>query len=133
MRTNDRLNDYIIRRGTRQLHSELELNISRIMSHSSSFGSVDEAIAIANQQKELVLYNKTLRVERPKLKPTAFGLQGGSRILFLDGGGIKGLIEIEVLMQIERLTERRITDLFDWIVGTSTGGIIALGLVYGKT
>lgn len=57
---------------------------------------------------------------------------GGSRILFLDGGGMKGLVEIEVLCQLERRTGRKITDLFDWIVGTSTGAIIALGLVHGK-
>ena len=56
----------------------------------------------------------------------------GSRILFLDGGGIRGLIQIEILMEIERRTGRKITELFDWIVGTSTGGIVALGLVYGK-
>lgn len=56
----------------------------------------------------------------------------GSRVLFLDGGGIRGLIEIEVLMEIEYRTEKKITDLFDWIVGTSTGGIIALALVYSK-
>ena len=53
------------------------------------------------------------------------------RILCLDGGGMKGLIQIEVLLQIEKSTGRRITELFDWIVGTSTGGIVALGLVYG--
>ena len=33
--------------------------------------------------------------------------------------------------QIERRTGRKITELFDWIVGTSTGGIVALGMVYG--
>ena len=54
------------------------------------------------------------------------------RILCLDGGGMKGLIQIEVLMQIEKYTGKNITELFDWIVGTSTGGIVALGLVYGK-
>ena len=62
-----------------------------------------------------------------------FAAEGGSRILFLDGGGVKGLLQIEILMQIEEKTERKITDLFDWIVGTSTGGIIALGLVYGES
>ena len=38
---------------------------------------------------------------------------------------------IEVLIHIEQLTGKKIIDLFDWIVGTSTGGVIALGLVYG--
>ena len=59
------------------------------------------------------------------------GLEGGSRLLFLDGGGVKGLSQIESLIQLEEATGRKITDLFDWIVGTSTGGIIALLLVYG--
>ena len=56
----------------------------------------------------------------------------GSRILCLDGGGIRGLIQMTVLREIERRTGKRIVDLFDWIVGTSTGGIIALALTYGK-
>ena len=59
-----------------------------------------------------------------------FNLGAGSRMLVLDGGGIRGLIEIEILEKIEKLTGRRIIELFDWIVGTSTGGILALGLVY---
>ncbi len=45
---------------------------------------------------------------------------------------MKGLVEIEVLMHLERATGRKVTELFDWIVGTSAGAIIALGLVYGK-
>jgi len=64
--------------------------------------------------------------------PLAFKVHGGERILCLDGGGIKGLIQIEVLMQIEELTGKKITELFNWIVGTSTGGVITLALVYGK-
>ncbi len=56
----------------------------------------------------------------------------GQRILCLDGGGLKGLILIEVLIYIEKLTKKKIVDLFDWIVGSSTGGIIALALVYGE-
>ena len=57
----------------------------------------------------------------------------GRRILFLDGGGIRGLAQIEMLMEMERITGKKIVDLFDWFVGTSTGGIIALALVYCKS
>ena len=56
----------------------------------------------------------------------------GSRALFLDGGGMCGLVQIEVLTELEKVTGRKVTELFDWIVGTGTGGVIALGLVYGE-
>lgn len=55
------------------------------------------------------------------------------RILSLDGGGIRGLIPARVLEELERLTARRIWECFDLVAGTSTGGILALGLtVPGK-
>ena len=56
----------------------------------------------------------------------------GERVLCLDGGGIKGLILIEMLMVIEQITSKKIVELFDWIIGTSTGGILALAMVYSK-
>ena len=56
----------------------------------------------------------------------------GDRVLCLDGGGIKGLVLIEMLAAIEHISGKRIVDLFDWIIGTSTGGILALALVYSK-
>ena len=85
--------------------------------------------------------------------------QQDQRVLCLDGGGIKvrikktvnseslnginvsghactvitiqGLIQIEMLKTIEQMTGRSITELFDWVVGTSTGGILALAMIYG--
>lgn len=56
----------------------------------------------------------------------------GDRVLCLDGGGIRGLILIELLCAIEKVTGKRIVELFDWIIGTSTGGILALALIYSK-
>lgn len=54
------------------------------------------------------------------------------RILSLDGGGIRGIIPALVLAELERRTGRPIWTLFDLIAGTSTGGILALGLVKRK-
>lgn len=56
----------------------------------------------------------------------------GVRVLCLDGGGVRGLIQLEILRQIEGKLGGRIIDKFDYIVGTSAGGITALALVYGK-
>ncbi|KAG6443427.1 hypothetical protein O3G_MSEX002842 [Manduca sexta] len=49
----------------------------------------------------------------------------GPNILSLDGGGIRGLIAIEILRHLERLTGRNVTEMFDYIIGVSTGAIIA--------
>jgi len=55
---------------------------------------------------------------------------GSYRILSIDGGGIRGIIPVRVL---QRLSKARpgILDSFDLLAGTSTGGIIALGLSHG--
>ncbi len=53
------------------------------------------------------------------------------QILSLDGGGIKGLFSAAVLAHIEEDCGVRIREHFDLITGTSTGGIIALGLGLG--
>jgi patatin-like phospholipase/acyl hydrolase len=50
------------------------------------------------------------------------------RILSIDGGGMRGIIPAMILEEIERRSKKPIYELFDVIVGTSTGGIIALGL-----
>jgi uncharacterized protein len=50
------------------------------------------------------------------------------KILSIDGGGIRGIIPATILAEIERRAERPISALFDLIAGTSTGGILALGL-----
>ncbi|MGH9461418.1 MAG: patatin-like phospholipase family protein [Vicinamibacteria bacterium] len=53
------------------------------------------------------------------------------RILTIDGGGIKGVMPAAFLAAVEEATGRPVTDYFDLIAGTSTGGIIALGLGLG--
>ncbi len=53
------------------------------------------------------------------------------QILSLDGGGFKGLFSAAVLAHIEEDLGTKLVDHFDLIVGTSTGGIIALALGLG--
>ena len=55
-------------------------------------------------------------------KPTVF------KILCIDGGGIKGLYAATILKKFEEWNNCLVSDHFDMICGTSTGGIIALGI-----
>ncbi len=58
------------------------------------------------------------------------------KILSIDGGGMRGVVPLEVLKFIEERYNKKIYELFDFIAGTSTGGLIACGLVLsenGKT
>ena len=126
--TNDRLTDFVNRKNMLRLCRELEANINQRLSFSASIGGDDDNTILVMQQREVALFNKTLR--KSGIYSAAIEFEEGSRVLCLDGGGIKGLIQIELLIQIEEKTKRKITELFDWIVGTSTGGIIALALVY---
>lgn len=121
-------------RAVMEMYRDIEVKVNQKFSLSASFSgpdeSPDDAYALLIQHRALNDYNKTLR----KSGIGVFsGVEGGSRILFLDGGGIKGLVQLEILMQLEKATGKKVTELFDWIVGTSTGGVIALTLVYGTS
>ena len=58
---------------------------------------------------------------------------GTKRLLSLDGGGIRGLISLEILARLETLLRDALgagndfvlADYFDYVAGTSTGAIIA--------
>ncbi len=53
------------------------------------------------------------------------------RILSIDGGGIRGTFPAAFLATLEDDLDRPIHEYFDLIVGTSTGGIIAIALAMG--
>jgi patatin-like phospholipase/acyl hydrolase len=58
-------------------------------------------------------------------------MPGRFQVLSLDGGGAKALFTAAVLDDLERDHRISIADCFDLIVGTSAGGIVALGLGSG--
>ena len=54
------------------------------------------------------------------------------RILSLDGGGIRGVIEAVILAEVEKLIDRPLNKYFDLIAGTSTGSILGAGIAIGR-
>ncbi|KAM7542291.1 hypothetical protein Aperf_G00000017547 [Anoplocephala perfoliata] len=90
-------------------------NLSKLCPPSASSGS--ESASMKNAKRDPEGFRVSLR---------------GYRLLCLDGGGIRGLILCQVLRAIERAAGRPIRDLYDWIIGTSTGAMLALNLAQGK-
>jgi uncharacterized protein len=66
---------------------------------------------------------------------------GPKKLLALDGGGIRGVLSLEVLAAIEQMLRSELNagdtfvlaDYFDYVAGTSTGAIIAAGLAIGMS
>lgn len=61
------------------------------------------------------------------------GAAGRFQVLAIDGGGIRGIFSAAVLAQLEEDLGSPVVEHFDLVVGTSTGGIIALGLGSGRS
>ncbi len=109
---------WLLNQGQRQEASELMPSPSRSMrspSSTSSSSSSSSSSALPSSS-------------RP---PSASSLPP-LRILCLDGGGIRGLLEVVLLMELEKQTGKRIHELFDLICGTSTGALIALAIGAGR-
>ena len=72
--------------------------------------------------------------------PNPLARPATKKLLALDGGGIRGLITIEVLAQIEKILRAKsgndklvLANYFDYIAGTSTGAVIGTLLALGNS
>ncbi|XP_035992560.1 85/88 kDa calcium-independent phospholipase A2-like [Fundulus heteroclitus] len=72
-------------------------------------------------------------IGKSELDGPTMGKKKIDRLLCLDGGGIKGLVLIQMLIALEKEAGRPTRELFDWVAGTSTGGILALAIIHGKS
>uniref|UniRef100_A0A158PRP8 phospholipase A2 n=1 Tax=Brugia pahangi TaxID=6280 RepID=A0A158PRP8_BRUPA len=68
-------------------------------------------------------------VERQQMTPEE--KQRLVNVISFDGGGIRGLMLLQILMHIEKLLGHSVMEHFQWLCGTSTGAVIALGLAKG--
>lgn len=80
------------------------------------------------------LHQHATRWTQPKVvkyKPRGAGV----RVLVLDGGGIRGIVQLEILRAIEQALDGHlpVQALFDLMVGSGTGGLIAVALAKEKT
>ncbi|MEM9545551.1 MAG: patatin-like phospholipase family protein [Bacteroidota bacterium] len=62
-----------------------------------------------------------------------FENRSNTKILSLDGGGLRGILTLGILEKLEDQLDTRLGSYFDIIGGTSTGSIIASGLATGKS
>jgi len=75
-----------------------------------------------SELEELEEHQPEQQEEQEEGKP----LQKALRILTIDGGGIRGIAVARILEGIEKDTGKRIHELFDVVVGTSTGGLLSV-------
>ncbi|OWA50638.1 hypothetical protein BV898_15148 [Hypsibius exemplaris] len=82
-----------------------------------------------NAPETFVLHQHREEAERRMATRAANGK--GLRIVVLDGGGVRGLVQAMTLHHLQRNGLHSLLGSFDLICGSSAGGIIALYLVYG--
>ncbi|XP_054751008.2 calcium-independent phospholipase A2-gamma-like [Lytechinus pictus] len=56
----------------------------------------------------------------------------GIRILSVDGGGSRGIIAIEILRELEKQSGKPVHEMFDYIIGVSSGAVLVYLLAYAK-
>jgi len=72
---------------------------------------------------------KLIKEKAAQKKPNSQAL----RLLSLDGGGIRGLVLIQILMELEDRLPSPLVNHIDWLGGTSTGAILALAIADGTS
>lgn len=99
-----------------EIAKERQLQEDEFFVHMRNGGNAQEYV----EQR----YNHT--AYQNAVKPSR--LDGFYNIISIDGGGLRGIIPILQLCEIELKTQQPISNLVDAIAGTSTGAIIACGL-----
>lgn len=78
---------------------------------------------ILQDDSQPIVFKQTVASTRQKSQQPS--QQGAFRLLVLDGGGVRGLVQIAFLAELEKATGKHTSELFDGFVATSVGGAIS--------
>ncbi|XP_070763949.1 calcium-independent phospholipase A2-gamma-like [Enoplosus armatus] len=119
--------------------SDVRVYISRVEDLSYHLLEFPETSGVAVKEKVIPCLLRLKQANDPGLRAAvreALALVGyhtpvkgrGIRILSIDGGGLRGLLALQTLHELEALTGKPIYKLFDYICGVSTGAILGFML-----
>lgn len=108
------------------------VNCTEGCSHFGTFNGIEPPRVMGPSNRDVLDQMLSAAATEIKAKSNE-STQNKGRLLCLDGGGIRGLVLIQILLELEKAIEKPINNCFDWVAGTSTGGILALGIATGKT
>ncbi|RCJ32137.1 patatin [Nostoc punctiforme NIES-2108] len=106
---------------TNREESEIILTAIALEPHDEETKTDQTEAPVNIQQAQILTQEESPETMNTKARPKY-------KILSIDGGGIRGIIPALFLSEIERRTQKPIFSLFDLITGTSSGGVLALGL-----
>uniref|UniRef100_A0A669D0N1 phospholipase A2 n=1 Tax=Oreochromis niloticus TaxID=8128 RepID=A0A669D0N1_ORENI len=120
--------------GNTALHLAMKMDHIELIKALIVFGADVEIHNDLGETPGLIaLMDVCFQIQRLCRKPFTKQKWQMDRLLCLDGGGIKGLVLIQMLIALEKEAGRPTRELFDWVAGTSTGGILALAIIHGKS
>ncbi|XP_047189108.1 calcium-independent phospholipase A2-gamma-like isoform X2 [Scophthalmus maximus] len=119
--------------------SDVRVYINRVEDLSYHLLEFPETRGVAVKEKVIPCLLRLMQASDPGLRAAvgqALVLVGyhkpvkgrGIRILTIDGGGLRGLLALQTLQQLETLTGKPIYKMFDYICGVSTGAILGFML-----
>ena len=125
------LHDVTTSKSSRVPLIRIERLVSYLKNHRIARKSVSDDHGI---QHILKLYHSSKNPDVHEQARVALALLGhvepvkgrGIRVLSLDGGGTRGIMTIEMLKEITDRCDQPVHELFDLIIGTSTGAILAV-------
>ena len=97
----------------------------------AAMGNIDESVDAGVVQVDVCNLHMPSKKSADPVKVLILPSSIGRRILSIDGGGVRGIISLNILDAIEQKLGGviPISELFDLVGGTSVGGLAALGLV----